>query len=519
MSDEQNSNAPGETGAQATDDVAAAATPIAMGGMADMEESEDMDRNADADADTSAAEGVSAQTNGVADDGESTDEAAQANAEEEDAAAQANAEEEAPSRKAKTRGSAKAKAKAVGKAKPSRVRKDMDARRAKKDRARDARESDEEEANGKAARKAKGKAKAERQSFDLDRLAAEAKARVLTSVAEIDAIGRKTAENTFDLGREFEIIKNDIPDETDWKEAVPKLCGLSYKSADNWIKVHATLGGRREDLIRHQVTPTVLIKLTRATPEQVDQVIHAFEAGTPMKVREVEDLVKGNTPDANGDIAAGGGLAELKAIARAKVSRQTKAVAANVKTIRNAFLEALEAAGTKRLKKGDLVEALAPIARIACRDLTELVCDVDPASLSGSQALRHLPPADERWAAALKLLERLGYSDWVEATVLKTYVTDEVLPTLGFILDGGVGPAAQPDEADARNEAVNENQNEGDNAALAHGSRGIEDDNEFDGVDDDEQTGSTERSGTVMPFVARNGTGSGNGASGPQAFV
>ncbi|MEN3794558.1 hypothetical protein [Fulvimarina sp. MAC3] len=508
----------------AAEGVSAQTDGVANGG----ESAREADTNANKASDDTAREVVETKAVVEADSGEATvggkgedenqdeaeaDAAVSANTEDEDAAAKTNAEEEVSARKGKTRAPAKAKGKADGKAKPSRVRKNIDARKAKKDRARGTRESEEEEANGKPARKTKVK-KVKRESFDVDRLEAEAKERVLTSVAQIDAIGRKTAANTFDLGREFEVIKKDIPDEMDWKEAVPKLCGLSYKSADNWIKVHRVLGGRREDLIRHRVTPTVLIALTRGTPEQVDQVIGAFEAGTPMKVREVEDLVKGNAPDANVDGAAGGGLAELKALARAKATRQTKAVAANVKAIRKPLIEALEAAGTRRLKKGKLVESLAPIARIVYRDLTELVCEIDPASLSGSQALRHLPPADERWAAALKLLDHLGYGDWAEATVLKAYVADDVLPTLGFVLDGGADPAARPDEVDARNAAMNENQDVDEEDGLELSRRETEED------DDDVDDATPRREmGNVTPFVARSRTGSGNGASGPQASV
>ncbi|MCQ8782916.1 hypothetical protein [Mangrovibrevibacter kandeliae] len=322
----------------------------------------------------------------------------------------------------------------------SRVKKEIEAKKAKKAAARAERQV---QTAAKAARVPKEK----RQRFDVDTLEPEPRAIVLSSAAVVDGIARKTAENTFDLGEAFEAMAGAIPDEKDWKVAVPQLCRLSSKTADNWRAVHKKLGRWREAMIRNQVTPTVLVRLTAASPEQVEQVIAAFEAGKPMKVREVEDMVKGVGATAGTGAVQAGGLKGLKAQALAKVARQTKDVVAGLKLIRAALIEALEAAaGEKRLKKGELVDALAPIAKQVHRDLTELLCDIDPASLVGGLALRHQKAPDERWEGVLALLYRLGGDRWAEATALKAFVEDEVLPMLAFVLDGITPDGEGPDD-------------------------------------------------------------------------
>lgn len=322
--------------------------------------------------------------------------------------------------------------------------------------------------NRKAARKAKAverKAtpKAERvprvkpsrketkPGFALEALEPEPRRIVEDCVARVDAIGRKTTDNVLGLGAAFSAMAEAIPDPEHWKTAVVKHCKTSWKFAENWKRAHETFGARREEFVACQVTPTVILKLIKATPEQVDEVLARFKAGDPMKVHEVKALVEsGDATSKDGVSAARGGAKDLRRVAAAKLTLQQKRVTEALKAIRQMIVTAAEAAGSKRLEKGKLAKELIPVAKLAHRELTEMLCDIDPASVPGGATLRHLPVEDEAWAKVLRLLARMASDDaWPDASELKGWISGEVMKVLAFALDG-VEDGVVADEAEGK---------------------------------------------------------------------
>ncbi|KQQ86061.1 hypothetical protein [Aureimonas sp. Leaf324] len=335
---------------------------------------------------------------------------------------------------------------------------------------------------GKAAAKApkepkeKAKAKPKKVAFDIDALAPEVRAIVEESAAIVEAIGRKTTKNVFDLGAAFAVMQEAIPDLDHWKAAVVQRCRTSWKFADNWAKVHTLFGERRAEFIQHQVTPTVLIHLIPASAGHVDHVLASFAAGQPMKVAEVKVLVKSDTAvvgEAGSERK--GGAKGLRAFGAAKLARQGKSVTDGLKAIRQVLGSSLKAAGRKRLEKGKLAKELVPVARQTHRELTEMLCDIDPASLGGGQAVRHLPLEDTGWAAVLRLLNRLASAEaWPDATDVKDWIGGEIAEVLAFALDGvecsasgNDGEAAEvADETDGELHAVADNGSADDGAQV-----------------------------------------------------
>lgn len=309
--------------------------------------------------------------------------------------------------------------------------------------------------NRKAARKAeavkrKATPKAERvprektprkkttPDFVLDDMEPEPRRIVEDCVARVDAIGRKTTDNVLGIGAAFSEMAEAIPDLEQWKTAVTKLCKMSWKFAENWKHAHEAFGSRREEFVACQVTPTVILKLIKATPAQVDEVLARFKAGDPMKVREVKALVEsGDATSRDGVSAARGGAKGLRRVAAAKLTLQQKRVTEALKAIRQIIVAAAEAAGSKRLEKGKLAKELIPVAKLAHRELTEMLCDIDPASVPGGATLRHLPVEDEAWAEVLRLLDRMASDQaWPEASGLKGWISGDVMEVLAFALDG-----------------------------------------------------------------------------------
>lgn len=336
---------------------------------------------------------------------------------------------------------------------------------------------------GKAAAKApkepkeKAEAKPKKVAFNIDALAPEVRAIVEESAAIVEAIGRKTTKNVFDLGAAFAVMQEAIPDHEHWKAAVVQRCRTSWKFADNWVKVHTLFGERREEFIQHQVTPTVLIHLIPASAKHVDQVVASFAAGQPMKVTEVQALVKSDAAVA-GEAGSQrrGGAKGLRAFGAAKLARQGKSVTDGLKAIRQVLGSSLKAAGRKRLEKGKLAKEVGPIARQTHRELTELLCDIDPASLGGGQAVRHLPLEDAGWAAVLRLLNRLASAEaWPDATEVKDWIGGEIAEVLAFALDGVEGSASGNDAevAEFADEVDSELDAVADESLVEDGVRGV----------------------------------------------
>ena len=358
-----------------------------------------------------------------------------------DDASDAPAQEKKPRGKAKAAKNAKVRktaeaGKATGAAKAERVRKEPKEKKEKK--ARQPRQGEEK--------------------FDVASLPAERQAKVMLHIDRVNVLGRKTTENMLDLGETVNDLAVEVDNPNHLRDLIEASTSYDYKTAENWLKVHDKFASRRAEILRCSVTPTVLIALLPATDEQVDAVLASFDAGKRLKVREVNALVRSGSQSVAATTARGGAKG-LRSLGAARMGRQQKTVTAALKAIRQMVASALDGAGSRRLEKGKLVKDVLPFARVAHAELTEMVCDIDPRSLSGSGSLRHLPVEDEAWAEVLALLETMKEAeDWPGATGLKAWLSGKVMGLLAFALDG-VESGTAADEATgetAETEAVAE---------------------------------------------------------------
>ncbi|NDW04642.1 hypothetical protein [Jiella pacifica] len=224
---------------------------------------------------------------------------------------------------------------------------------------------------------------------------------------------------------------------------------MTDRHARNIRGVYRNLGHAREACVRHEIKPTVLYHLVAADRSVVDAVVASFARGERLKVREVKELVAGAAGDGEegGDAAAAapggrGGLKGLKGLAAAKQARQLKSVRAALASIGKEVEAALEPASRgKRVVKGKLAEAVMMTARLAEKELIELVLDIEPDSLSGSQTLRHVRLPETRWQEVLSMLATMagGAEALRQKGELTPWLTDVVLPLLAFALDGEDG--------------------------------------------------------------------------------
>lgn len=132
----------------------------------------------------------------------------------------------------------------------------------------------------------------------------------------------------------------------------------------------------------------------------------------------------------------------LKGLAASKQARQIKSVRAALALIGREVEAALEPASRgKRVLKGKLAEAVMATARLAERELIELILDIEVDSLPGSQNLRHIRLPETRWQDVLSMLGTMagGAESLPRNGELTPWLTGEVLPLVAFALEGEDG--------------------------------------------------------------------------------
>ncbi|MEF2074194.1 hypothetical protein [Consotaella aegiceratis] len=296
------------------------------------------------------------------------------------------------------------------------------------------------------------KRKADATQEAIDKLNEQERRRLDTLLDRVHQLGRKTTEQVFEFGAYLEEAAELLPEKAleGW---VKRKCEISTRHARNLRAVHRELSGRQDECIDYNIPPSVLFKIAAADAETIDTVITVFKDGRRLKVREVAEMVAGDS-GADGEPLAPerrGGAKGLKALAAAKAARQQKSFEAGLQLIRVTFEEALEAAGKKRLSKKDLWTALELPARLCHRELTELLCEIDPETLRGTATHSHRDLPDSPWTELHGLLGKLGNREhWPESSELKAWVADRLMPLLAFALDGTpIEPRAPEVNADA----------------------------------------------------------------------
>lgn len=251
-----------------------------------------------------------------------------------------------------------------------------------------------------------------------------------TAIFLISATRRSTAE-TFELGEHLEKAATLLPEGTLEKWAV-ECCGYTARHVRTKRAVHRNLGHYKEILVELAVGPTVLGKLSAATPDQIEQAIgHAGIHGR-LRVQDVTAIMAGPKQDNDEkpevDPYNVGGLDGLKAIIAIKVRDGLKSFLEHVEEIRthvsNALLE-------PRIVKKTLGEQIYPPARLARKELESLVLFVTPDPNFAYNIWDTKFPAESHWNAVDGILHKIGGVDtWPEMKCLRGWLESEVLPLL-----------------------------------------------------------------------------------------
>lgn len=242
---------------------------------------------------------------------------------------------------------------------------------------------------------------------------------------------RRSTEEAFEFGERLEKIALLLPEGTVEKWAV-ECCGYTARHIRAMRAVSRNLGAYRQILVALAVGPTVLGKMSAATPEQVEQIIGFASTHDRLRVQDVTAIIAGSKSDVDEnperDPYELGGLDGLKAIIAIKVRDGMKSFVAHIEEILTHVVDALP---KKNIVKKTLAKQIALTARLAHRELESLAEFVTPNPRAAYVIDSTRLPAGSHWAAVSALLYKMGSdTTWPDKTELRTWLEAEVVPTL-----------------------------------------------------------------------------------------
>ncbi|NTE68997.1 hypothetical protein G6M85_25760 [Agrobacterium tumefaciens] len=254
-----------------------------------------------------------------------------------------------------------------------------------------------------------------------------------TSAAYIFDLGRRTTEQTFELGDHLARAADLLADGR-FDHWVKMRCGLAPRSARNYTAVYRNLTPYRDELVDLSVGATVLFHLSSATDDQVKAAIAFAEENGRLQVADVRAILVGG--EEGGDKAEkddqfwAGGVGGLKALIAAKIRDGLKAFIEHVVTI----CKAVEAALSRsRVIKEALAKEIQDTARVARQELESLALFLEPELDYGRNTRPTKFPKKTGWAEVNDTLYTLGGVDgWPKSKDMRDWLALHVLPVLGW---------------------------------------------------------------------------------------
>jgi hypothetical protein len=285
--------------------------------------------------------------------------------------------------------------------------------------------------------------------FDYDALdiSAQSMKALEAAAVGIQALGRRSTEQAFELGALLEQASEHVEPGT-FEKWVSQRCDISSKTARNYRSVARNLSNYRDRAVELAVSPTVLFHLASAPEEKVEAALAFAEEHDGIRVSEVKTLladgVETSSEESSGaELADIGGLSGLRAMIDFKTKTGIAAFVESAAAIAAEVTKILESKPKgKRLQKTTLVPLFEPLARTAKRSLGNVLLldapgDVDVRKLSESEL-----PAASRWYKVFATLDHLGKrEEWPEAKGLEDWLSHEVLP----LLDWATSRSKQPE--------------------------------------------------------------------------
>jgi hypothetical protein len=286
--------------------------------------------------------------------------------------------------------------------------------------------------------------------YEANSIPEEAQTQLEDTARFLISLTRRSTEEAFDYGEKVNKAAGLLPEGTLEKWAFER-CGCTARHVRTQRAIYRNLASYKDVLVELAVGPTVLGKLSSATPEQIEQAIGFAGLNGRLRVQDVAAIMAGSKQDVEPkpevDPYDAGGLDGLKAIIAIKVRDGMKSFVGHVEEIRVHVKDALQ---KNNIVKKTLAEQTALTARLAHRELESLAEFVSPNARKAYVIDGTRLPAGSRWATVSALLYKMGSdTSWPDKAELRTWLETEVVPLLNWVAPEGAEPTMQDANAAA----------------------------------------------------------------------
>ncbi len=298
-------------------------------------------------------------------------------------------------------------------------------------------------------RKASPLASAAHAFYAANSIAEDIKDKLEDTAAFLIGVTRRSTAEAFERGERLEKAAALLPEGKLEKWAV-ECCGYTARHVRTQRAIYRNLAYYKAILVELAVGPTVLGKLSAATPEQIEQAIGHADIHGSLRVQDVTAIMAGpkqeNDEKPEVDPYDVGGPDGLKAIMAIKMRDGMKSFVGHLEDIRTHVLEALP---KNNIVKKDLAAKTHLTARLANRELESLVQFVRPHPNDRHTMTSTELPTKSGWEKVSRLLYKMGGETyWPDKAELRAWLETEVMPLLDWATSKSGSPAWPDKDAD-----------------------------------------------------------------------
>lgn len=281
---------------------------------------------------------------------------------------------------------------------------------------------------------------AKKAAAQADEISPEQKGELKTLGEGIRSLGRRTTEQSLELGGYLARAKSILPERA-FGAWVKAICKFTSKTARNYVAVHEHLSVYKDRIVAAAVAPTTLFVLAYANQDDVEKVLAAIETGEQLTVAQVKTMVGATSAKkaiSSNDVLNAGGTSGLRKVAEMKYAQDVARFDALMSRILKEVEIALEPlARSRAVIKGDLQGAVVYL----CRHAHDLVNAIAAPLKEGQGAGLNLRPAhlpkETAWGRVQALLWQMGsVESWPNRPDFVPWLQHEVVPLLRFAAHG-----------------------------------------------------------------------------------
>lgn len=248
---------------------------------------------------------------------------------------------------------------------------------------------------------------------------------------------RRDAAQTFAFGDDLVFVQQQMRDEDVFADFASETFGYGEKYIAKFMRVSTELAADRYRCIANSMSSTQLLQMLPRTPQERDEILTRLEQGQKVTAAQIKNWGKGEEEAV--DPLVQSGRKGLMAVGQSNLKSGVSTFTMLVGKVLARILSELEPEKGKprSIQKGKLGQDVRADARTASGHLVRIACglkanafgDTEPADL----------PDGSGWRKVKDVVSLLGRPDneWPKRSELRTWLEDEVVPTLRWALGDG----------------------------------------------------------------------------------